>query len=429
VLPSGPAADARLNRVLVLSASAGAGHVRAAQALERALVATGRVQEVRHVDILQYTSKLFRRVYADAYLDLVNRVPEVLGWLYDYFDVPWKHERLRRALDKLNTTRFVRLLEREQPDWAVSTHFLPAEIIAWLRSKGRLTTRQAIVVQGMWLTRHVDRYFVALDETRAHLERLGVPPAAITVSGIPIDPVFAVPKDARAMRVKHGLAPDRTTILVSAGGFGVGPVEALIHMLLELQHPAQLVVICGRSEALKRRLDELATARPPHLSPTLHVVGYTAEMDEYMAAADLLVGKPGGLTSSEALARGLALVIVHPIPGQEDGTPTTSSKPARRSAATTRPCSPTRSIGCSRTRRAWRPCGRTPGASPGLTRRVTSRRRCSAPPRAAEVWLWTSLGHARPNSPCKPAPEIVVGSPVMSAGGDPGRPARRPRGS
>ena len=173
-------------------------------------------------------------------------------------------------------------------------------------------------VQGMWLTRHVDRYFVALDETRAHLERLGVPPAAITVSGIPIDPVFAEPKDPRTMRAKHGLAPELTTILVSAGGFGVGPVEALIHSLLELQHPAQLVVICGRSEELKGRLDELAGARPPSLTPALHVVGYTTEMDEYMAAADLLVGKPGGLTSSEALARGLALVIVHPIPGQEE---------------------------------------------------------------------------------------------------------------
>jgi processive 1,2-diacylglycerol beta-glucosyltransferase len=289
------------NRVLVLSASAGAGHVRAAQALERALIATGRVREIRHVDILQYTSKLFRRVYAQAYLDLVNRAPEVLGLIYDYFDQPGKHARLRLALDKLNATRFIRLLEREQPDWAVSTHFLPAEIIAWLRSKGRLATRQAIVVtdfdvQGMWLTHHVNRYFVALEETRVHLEHLGVLPDAITVSGIPIDPVFAEPKDARAMRTKHGLAPDLTTILVSAGGFGVGPVEALIHTLLELRHPVQLVVICGRSD----------------------VAGYTTAMDEFMAAADLLVGKPGGLTSSEALARGLALVVVHPIPGQEE---------------------------------------------------------------------------------------------------------------
>ena len=321
--PSEPKGPAELNRVLVLSASAGAGHVRAAQALEKVLVASGRVREVRHVDILQYTTKLFRRVYAQAYLDLVNRAPDILGWLYDYFDAPWKHARLRVALEKLNATRFIRLLEDFAPDWAISTHFLPAELIAWLRSKGRLSTRQAVVVtdfdvQGMWLTRHVDRYFVALDETRAHLERLGVPSHTVTVSGIPIDPVFAEPKDARAMRAKHGLAPDLTTLLVSAGGFGVGPVEALVHVLLELRHPAQLIVICGRSEALKHKLDELAAARPRSLTPALRVVGYTTEMDEYMAAADLLVGKPGGLTSSEALARGLALVIVRPIPGQEE---------------------------------------------------------------------------------------------------------------
>ena len=267
-----PAAGCTPSRILVLSASAGAGHVRAAQAIERALVATGRVREVRHVDILQYTSKLFRRVYAQAYLDLVNRAPDVLGWLYDYFDEPWKHARLRLALEKLNATRFIRLLEDYAPDWAVSTHFLPAELIAWLRSKKRLATRQAVVVtdfdvQGMWLTRHVDRYFVALDETRVHMERLGVPPAAITVSGIPIDPVFAEPKDARAMRTKHGLAPDRTTILVSAGGFGVGPVEALVHTLLELRHPVQLVVICGRSETLKRQARRARDGQAPWADP------------------------------------------------------------------------------------------------------------------------------------------------------------------
>jgi processive 1,2-diacylglycerol beta-glucosyltransferase len=318
-----PDPASRLDRVLVLSASGGAGHVRAAQAIERALIATGRVRDVRHVDVFQYTNKLYRRVYAQGYLDLVNHAPEVLGWLYDYFDVPGKHERFRLALDKLNTTRFIRFLEREPPDWAVSTHFLPAQLVAWLRSKGRLATRQAIVVtdfdvQGMWLTRHVDRYFVAREEARAHLEGLGVPPAAITISGIPIDPAFAEPKDGDVMRARHGLAPDRTTVLVSAGGFGVGPVEALVHHLLELRHPAQLVVICGRSDELKGRLDTVVAARPPDRNPVLHVVGYTTEMDEYMAAADLLVGKPGGLTSSEALARGLALVIVHPIPGQEE---------------------------------------------------------------------------------------------------------------
>ena len=104
---------------------------------------------------------------------------------------------------------------------------------------------------------------------------------------------------------------------MSAGGFGVGPVERLVRALLELRHPAQVVVICGRSAELKARLDAVAASRPPSEPVALRIVGYTTDMDEYMAAADLLVGKPGGLTTSEALARGVPMVIVNPIPGQE----------------------------------------------------------------------------------------------------------------
>jgi processive 1,2-diacylglycerol beta-glucosyltransferase len=119
------------------------------------------------------------------------------------------------------------------------------------------------------------------------------------------------------MRLRHGLAPDRTTCLVSAGGFGVGPIDQLVRSLLPLQHPAQIVAVCGRSEELHQRLTALAAEVPPVSPVTLLPVGYTT-MDEYMAAADLMIGKPGGLTTSEALARGLPMVIVNPIPGQED---------------------------------------------------------------------------------------------------------------
>ena len=99
------------DKVLVLSASAGAGHVRAAQAIESAINEMGVAQEVRHVDTLDYTNKLFRRLYSKAYIDLVNSAPEVLGWLYDQLDKPWKNERRRLALDKLNTRPFVKLLK------------------------------------------------------------------------------------------------------------------------------------------------------------------------------------------------------------------------------------------------------------------------------------------------------------------------------
>jgi processive 1,2-diacylglycerol beta-glucosyltransferase len=120
------------------------------------------------------------------------------------------------------------------------------------------------------------------------------------------------------MRLKHGLAADRTTILLSAGGFGVGPLELLITALIPLQHSAQVVAICGRNEDLKKRVSELASGIGPNATVMVKAVGYTQEMDELMSASDLVVGKPGGLTTSEALAKGLVLVIANPIPGQEE---------------------------------------------------------------------------------------------------------------
>lgn len=311
-----------MDPILLLSASAGAGHVRAAEALAAAFRHAGR-DGVHHVDALQHTTALFRRLYQRAYLDMVDHAPQVLGWLYDHLDRPGRYERRRLAWSRLNTRPFVELLDRYRPAWAVCTHFLPAEIVSWLKGRRRLATRLAVVVtdldvHALWLCRHVDRYFVAIEETRHHLERLGIPPGRITLSGIPIDPVFAEPRSPAAMRARHGLARDRTVVLVAAGGFGVGPVEHLVRALLDLRHRAQLVVVCGRSRDLERRLARLALAVPAGARVTLTVIGYTTAMDELMAAADLFVGKPGGLTTAELLARALVPVIVNPIPGQEE---------------------------------------------------------------------------------------------------------------
>jgi processive 1,2-diacylglycerol beta-glucosyltransferase len=243
--------------------------------------------------------------------------------MYDKLDKPWKNERRRLALDKLNTRPLVKLLREYQPDMIVCTHFLPAEIVSWLKAKERLASRQAIIVtdfdvHAMWLCHHYEQYFVAIDEARAYLEALRIPHDKITVSGIPIDPVFTLQKDKKEMRLKHGLAPDRTTILLSSGGFGVGSVDALIASLLPLQHSAQIVAICGRNEKLKKRLTKLAAGINRQATVTVKPFGYTQEMDELMAASDLVLGKPGGLTTSEALSKGLVFVIVNPIPGQEE---------------------------------------------------------------------------------------------------------------
>lgn len=311
-------------RVLLLSASSGAGHVRASQALEKAFAARGDCA-VEHIDAIQHVSKLFQRAYDKAYISMVRRAPELMGVLYERTDQPWQHSRRRLALDRLNTAPMIRLLKRVQPDLCVATHFLPAEIIAWLIAKRKLHAHNAIVVtdydvHAMWLCRTVDRYYVAIDEAAEYLARIGVPREKLRVSGIPIDPLFAKPVDRAETRRTLVLDPTATMILVSAGGYGIGPVEQLVNDLLALERPWQIIAIAGKAEKVRKRLEEISRSagKLPSGAPRLVPVGFTPDMDKYMAAADLLVGKAGGLTTSEALARALPLALIEPIPGQEE---------------------------------------------------------------------------------------------------------------
>lgn len=307
------------DRVLILSASVGNGHTIAAESLKKAFEISGLAREIRHEVALKFTNPLFRRLYGKAYIDLVNNAPEVLGWMYDQLDEPWKNEKRRLFFDKLNTQPFSKMVREYDPDWIVCTHFLPAEIVSDLKANGKLDSPQAIVVtdfdmHALWLCRHYDRYFVALDETRYFLESLGFDAEKITVSGIPIDPVFSESKSKMEMCEKYGLDAAAPTVILSLGGFGVGRIDALLNGLSSVRRPLQILAMCGRNEELKRKLETATAESIVRIIP----VGYTKAMDEYMSASDLIVGKPGGLTTCEALAKGLVFVVVDPIPGQEE---------------------------------------------------------------------------------------------------------------
>jgi len=313
---------AAMKRVLVLSASVGAGHLRAAQAVELALRQLDPAAEVKNIDVLTLTNATFRRLYGDAYLDLVNKAPHVLGYFYDLLDRPRsarrKSDRFRLLLEKLNLTRFLRFLRNEPWDVIINTHFLPAEIIASLRRKKALTTPQLTVTTDfethrLWVNEPCDHYFTATEEGALYLQHLGVPAGNTTATGIPIHPVFSLPKDRAECASRQGLAGDRPVVLQLAGGFGVGPVEQLFRGILEVELPLDVVVVAGRNEKLRR---ELAKIKPPR-QHRAQVLGFTDQIDELMAAADVVVSKPGGLTTSEALARGAVMAIVNPIPGQE----------------------------------------------------------------------------------------------------------------
>ena len=310
-------------RVLILSASAGAGHLRAAEALEVAAREAYPDLYVENHDVLAFTNGVFRRLYAKTYLDLVNAAPHLLGMLYDWLDQPIKPnrdlgERLRRLVQKLNLLKFEKLVRQGNWDLVINAHFLPAELIAHLRLGEKVNVPQVTVctdfaTHRLWVNQPCERYFCATEEGAEYLGFFGVPRETIDVTGIPIHPDFGREVDRNALLQKHGLTGDRPIVLQMCGGFGVGPVEEIYRSLLRVELPLEVVVIAGRNAELEAELETIE--RPDRHG--VKVLGFTKEMHELMAIADVVVTKPGGLTTSEALARGLPLIIANPIPGQE----------------------------------------------------------------------------------------------------------------
>jgi processive 1,2-diacylglycerol beta-glucosyltransferase len=184
-----------------------------------------------------------------------------------------------------------------------------------------VTTRHAVVVtdlhvHAMWLCHQFERYFVASDESSYYLRQIGFPDDRITVTGIPIHPAFSQPMDLAALRRKYEVDPALPVVLISAGTFGMESSIVAIRALMHMEHPAQIVALCGKNSDLLNEVGHATEAAPAHLK--FRALPYTADMHEWMAISDLFIGKPGGLTLSEAMASALPMILLNPIPGQEE---------------------------------------------------------------------------------------------------------------
>jgi len=306
-------------RILILSTSAGAGHVAAAKALEQVFARSAAVEEVIHKDALEFTNQAFRDFYSELYLTLVKRNPHFVGWWYDESDEPWRTDQVRSMMDRINLQPLSKFVLEFQPHRVVCTHFLPAGLVAYLMEKQQIDTHLSIVTtdydfHSQWLSKLFNRYFVAIEQTRAHLVALGIPEERVTVSGIPVDPAFGEPVDRAAVLDKYRLDDNLPILVFSAGAVGGGPVRAMVEQLMLLSHDAQCIVICGRNAELRREIEALVVSQ----AEQFRILGFTADMPNLMRVATLFIGKPGGLTASEAMAAGVPMVIVSPIPGQEE---------------------------------------------------------------------------------------------------------------
>jgi processive 1,2-diacylglycerol beta-glucosyltransferase len=330
-------------RILIATVTAGGGHLAAAAALDEAWRTLRPGDVVERVDLVKFFSLLHRKLHAEGYVKLVERAPELWGLLFAKTDDPRVARRLNRIQQLFpgrSRGRFARFVKQFRPDVVLCTHYAPLEVLGSMYGSGvglfsaapprpavgaaaqRAATRglaTPLVVSivtdfeahALWMDASVNLYCVAAEETKARLVARGAPVSGVAVTGIPIAAKFSAKLHPPAIRKALGLRDDLPVVLVLSGGFGMGPVGKILRELDKVAREFQTLVVCGRNEELRR---ELAAEDRRH--PT-QVLGFASNMHELMAVADLIITKPGGLTSSEALALGKPLFILDPIPGQE----------------------------------------------------------------------------------------------------------------
>ena len=329
-------------RILIATLTAGGGHIAAAAAIEEAWRALRPDDTVERLDLTTFFSPLHRKIHADGYVQLVERAPELWGMFFGKTDNPKivrRINRIRRMFPSGSRKKFIRHLKEFNPDVVLCTHFEPLETLGRLKTpedgvpqRPKLIEKMGVrrarpsenwqhpfivsivtdfEAHALWMDPCVDLYCVAAEETKARLVARGAAAANAVVTGIPIATKFSSKPDARDIRKTYGLRDDQPVLLVLGGGFGMGPVAEILTELDKVPGCFQTLVVTGRNEELRRKL---ATQTRKH--PT-HVLGFSTNMHELMTVADLIITKPGGLTTSEALALGKPLFILNPIPGQE----------------------------------------------------------------------------------------------------------------
>ncbi|HVN30386.1 MAG TPA: glycosyltransferase [Thermoanaerobaculaceae bacterium] len=310
-------------RVLILHASVGSGHEHAARALAAAFAQLPNC-EARVEDALAFAAPVFRRAYRRSYLDTVARAPILWQRYFEATDLSdpdriASDSEMRGQLEKPLLARLDRVVNHFGPSAIVCTHFLPAEVLVQRRPTGRAhpplyTVVTDHVAHSFWQTPGIDGYFVASEIPRDQLLARGVPPAAVRISGIPVGIEIATAKDPRELRAHRGWPVDRPLISLFGGGLSRAHVRRVAEDLRALGQPLTLVIVSGRNAELPAALADLDDG-PQVRVLVLDAIDY---VDDLVAASDLVVTKSGGLIVSEIIARGTPMLVIAPIPGQEE---------------------------------------------------------------------------------------------------------------
>lgn len=308
--------------IAIFSVSVGTGHVRAADALTATAALRFPGTTIVHIDLMALVPPFFKKLYADSYLPLVERHPALWGYLYSQADkrkLDSGMDRFRVSLERLNLQKFKDAVDDLQPDAVICTHFLPAELFSRWKRKRKFDRPVWVAITDfdvhmLWVHKYMSGYCTANEEVAWRLKDRGIDAESIHVTGIPIMPGFAELLSRTDCARQLGLDTAKPTLLLMSGGAGMGGMVKLVRRLMTIQDDFQLLALAGKNVRMLSELDRLALHHPGRLFP----LGYTNVIERVMAASDLAITKSGGLTTSECLAMGLPMLVVSPIPGQEE---------------------------------------------------------------------------------------------------------------
>lgn len=314
-----------MKKILIFYGSYGGGHLSAAKSIRDYIEKNYSDSQVELVDCVEYVNKLFNKLTTKAYKDFSKNARWI--WKHLYYDSEsGSLSRICNTINRLMAIKLNRLIQEFQPDLIISTHPFSSQMCAILKEKGKLNCKVATILtdyapHNQWLVKSefIDYYFVAQQGMVDDLVSRGVNKDKIHVTGIPLSSRFLQSYNKQKILEDYGLTSDKNTILFFAGGeFGFGKdktfnrLKAIIDNLPSLQ----VVAVAGRNEKMKERFDELV--KTTRTESNVKILSFTNQVPELMSVSDLVITKPGGLTTTESLASGLPLIIIDPLPGQEE---------------------------------------------------------------------------------------------------------------
>ncbi len=307
-------------KIRIYHASAGFGHKKVAEVLGQGFLSRGLTsKEVTVEDALDFTSPFFHITYPGFYYNMVKYAPSVWGLGYEWLDHPaqdrWVRP-IRRRWNRREGEGLLRVVKDENPDFIITTHFFSAELFATAKRRGELNAHLITVVtdffpHAFWINEGTDDYWVMNETTRDAMLPWGVPAEKIHPGGIPVGPEFKPTGRKREILEKHGFRPDKLTLLITSGSFGLGPYGKILRGLEPFSDSIQCFLVCGNNKKMKAVLEKKQYPFP------IKIFGFVDFMPLLMEASDFVIAKPGGATTVETLAKGVPMVVLHPIPGQE----------------------------------------------------------------------------------------------------------------